>query len=722
MSQGVEVVLDLDTIKGMAQVGRSLVKDVADSLQATMSVLSTVQQHVSTLVKNIDRRAEGYEKLAVANRKMVNEMDRITRVAEILGRSVKGIGEQTEAVEQSIQKLKKTVETAPKERPEDLFEVVSGMEVPRRVPLRAGHLAAEGVPPTMVGLLGQTMKRISMSYLMQGIGSMQRYGPVGETLGQYLGSLVKIGTGPAAAGALRFLGPVGTLIGLGIAGYEGLKQVVEMRQKYTGLTGESGLGPALTYEAKARLLSWSPWTSKYAQQIVESTLRAGYNREEAMMVMDYLAENVRSGLMDIQSSLRFYQEAVDKARLSTVAMSDAVERLGTLAATGRISLEEAQKSFLNTFSSAIGQGMPPFLATEYAMTWPQVFANARVPQLRQWGGPNLSSTVAQFFLAQSVNEQVPGTTVMNLWGRLAGGQVSGTQVAQAAWDAMKRLLLQTLGPFGVRPGMSARQILNSVPGPVLQQIAQLMAANGLAPPGLDPFSFALFAAQVINDRNSPEAIERREMERNRITPERFPSMLADAIRSHIPDAQLIAEIQRMSPEEFARAVRGQGPRYYGESPEAIAIAEMVRRGQFDPLLYRWLQSDAAQSAMVRWRSSRYPTGWREMPLEEAMRLRPNEVFQALQEGSKEIQVGLTGPEGAVRWTSRGLQGLISRQQLGYGPATTTEVVIGFNAETAKYMRVISQQQTGNWRYGEAMSRENYTETGGMPNVRPGGNP
>lgn len=718
VTSGIEVVLDLDTIQGMANLGRNLVRDVADSLQATMSVLQTVHDHVRTLTENIGRGTEGYDKLAVASRKMTKEMERVYRVADILGRSVKGIGEQTEAVEESIDRLKKTVEgkgpVPPPRTTPGLPAAAEQVSVSAPSPGTPG-----GATPQMLGLLGQTLQAVSRDYLMRSIGGLRTYGPVGEVMSGYLSNIFGAGI------ASRVLGPIGAAVGLGIAAYQSVENTIQMRQRYTGMTGESGLGAALTYEAKAKLMSLSPWISgEQSRQIVESVLRSGYNREQAMTVMDYIAENVKSGLMDISTSLQFYQEAVDKARLSTVAMSETVEELGNVAATSRLSVEQAQGKFLQAFSSSIGQGLPPFLATGYAMTWTQAFANARSPQLREWPGPSLASPVTQFMLAQALNQQLPGTTVMNLWGRLATGEVTGAQIAQASWDAMKAFVLRVLGPFGVRPGMNFRDILNTVPGPVLQQAAEMMARYGLAPPGLDPFSFASLADNLINDRNSPAEIERRRMEANRITPGRYPEAVQEfgaklqvgGYTSTYTGQQAISLIQGMSPEQFAQAIRTQ----MGFGPAQYGMMEMIRRGQFDPMLYRWLQSDAAKDALVRWRSSRYPGGFRELSLEEAFRLRPNEVFQALLEGSEEVEIGVPSG-GRTKWTRRGIQGLIANQQLGFGTPSTQQVVIGFNEETARYMRVISGQGT-RWTYGQAIARENYEETGGMPNTTPRGIP
>jgi hypothetical protein len=309
----------------------------------------------------------------------------------------------------------------------------------------------------------------------------------GGTGGMEAGELAAMGeTGVAAAAilpaAIAYAGYRAARIGYGY--YE---QGQQLRQQYEALTGDRGpgaFGQAIKYEARARLMALSPFLSdQQAHEIIQAALGGGYTGQRANTVIDFIANNVKNGVMGIKDSLDLYTQTTDTTKESVDAVTGSLHGLQDAAAGSQASLATMTQTAMaqNQALSAIGGGAGSFAG---ASTIATLFSGASTAGARAWAGPDWSSLFLQSQTAAAAGvsiDQLP------LWMHQHAGETPEITVS---------LMNNYLRNFGIRPGATQTDIL-AMGRNRLIAMQTMMATQGMNPPqNLDDFAaFLADAAQ-----------------------------------------------------------------------------------------------------------------------------------------------------------------------------------------------------------------------------------
>ena len=308
----------------------------------------------------------------------------------------------------------------------------------------------------------------------------QKAGPLGGVVGNLLNMIPNLARGPLAA------------LGVATLGFETAERFANLGQDYTKLTGGTSVGEAVGYEAQARMMALSPFIdSEQARQIVQGTLREGYDGKQANTVMEFVAQNVKSGVMDIDDSFKIYKEVVKEAGGSTETVATQLEILRETAEKSGGSLQDMTKAFQAHVGTYTSMGMGGNAAAQMAGTYTQIFAD--VPGLEGWAPDFNNMILRQQYAQQSGIGLGDVTAQMAMVGEQPGGAMS---IAKGGLKAARQTLLRTYS--WLKPGMTKLQILDSPMFDVPGMAPQLLAYIGI--PATDDDSAADIIFKLLNEK------------------------------------------------------------------------------------------------------------------------------------------------------------------------------------------------------------------------------
>jgi hypothetical protein len=344
--------------------------------------------------------------------------------------------------------------------------------------------------------VGNVFQNAMRGYIMRAVSRVQGSGPLGAAIGgRVMGAIERTGmfaggraatvgglTGGAVGGAV---GDMSAATALGIValplmvGYEAwnvYSTLTGIGAQYSQLTGTTpGTGASVSqglgYEVRARLMGLSPFlTTDQSRQIIQATLQQGYTGRVADSIIGYIADNVKTGILDIGDSLAAFDQSVNLAGGNLTGLRNELETIRFTAAGTQASMQEMGKGFVGQVGRATQAGLIGQAPTQLAGIDVQMFAGSRskaVQNIRpDWSNRNyinfLATTLgvrnlaaAPFAISQIANR--PGGI-----GRIEAAQNANWLVAIASGGGQLQEWASRAGN-GERLNLTAQQVYAAAP-------------------------------------------------------------------------------------------------------------------------------------------------------------------------------------------------------------------------------------------------------------------
>lgn len=587
---GKDVLLDVglsesDTrlMEQLVGVMNQLLPMVEDTTKALGKVMNTSHETFAAVRTNMDKHSKSTKGAAKVQLEM----------RDALQSTVKGIDTLAASTKKLTDAMEKYTGTARKAR-DATKDVGSGGDGS----VSPGGLGSE----QKAGSSGGTSGRIDSL-----VEDLIRQ-PGGDMLGDLTGKLFGRGVvGDVVKNVLKSsitkMGAVATPVLAALAGFKAYETAAQLTNKYEGATGRSDFGMAMGYEAKARMMSLSPFvSSEQAHQIVMSTLKSGYSGVKANTVMDFVAKNVKHGIMDINESIGLYKRAVGQAGASVEAVGIQLQFLQDVAADTSASVEGITKAYTESVGTLTAAGINGATATSASAIAAATFAGDGMGGFT--GSGILTTALGQNAIGAILSGGTGSITYSNFGSATQG--MSGISLERAAVAAQVQLLSRFPG---LRPGMTEEEV-GRIPDAVLRQVALVGSTYGLfsREQASDLTFIRNYIYKVLSGNADPTAQYGKLMGKwgpmgmdERISSDLAADMGINGLNAGTTGAERIDLYDDgwLNPVAGGLAPVGSEPYKTDEAISALGFHTMDAGGKYLPLIDKWLSSGDAQNTIIR---------------------------------------------------------------------------------------------------------------------------
>lgn len=664
---GKDVILDIGLsesdsklLNQLTDLMGELLPMVRDTTEALGKVMNTSHETFAAVRDNMDKHGETAKKVTGVQLEMRDALSETAKGVEALTASTAKLTEAMEKYSGTAQKAKDaTKDDGGGGIAGAVADAVEGGAV--KAEEKAGSLSATA--GSIRNLFSDMVGKAGKDVLSGTIETVLGRGTVGSAVGGAAESALG-GAGAAAAPILAAL-----------AGYKAWESASQLQSQYAGAIGNATMTEATGYEAKARMMALSPFlTSEQSHQIVMSTLKSGYQGVEANTVMDFVAKNVKSGVLSVDQSIGLYKNAVEKAGASTEGITLQLDHLRETAANTSASVEELAAGFTRGVGDLTASGLSGNVSTTISGVLTDAYAGSKLEGVVT-PTAMLSSAMGQNAIGMILSGGTGRINSANFTAEMAKlGPSAGMRVA----NAFQGWALNLLAEMNIAPGTD----VNTIDDYLVRQVgARLVAYGVMTSQNATVENVRLWIDYVLSGKADPQGVMDRRME------EDGPKSLDDTMIS------LPWEIDQTARRQLTQEYNG------GDLLESAAAGLQLDANKYLPLLDKWIRQDWGKDALVE------INGKPVYLMEHLQSLKTQDAREAfvqdvingkyrIAQGDRGIMGGfdydfINDPEkrADLEWTEGGVAGIYN------APSETTSftangVTIGFDPTTAKYLRFI----------------------------------
>lgn len=582
---GKDVMLDIglsdsDTkmLGQMIDLMQQLLPMVKDTTEALGKVMNSSHESFSSVRSDLDQHSSTAKKVTDVQLDMRDAVSETIKGVDSLARSTAKLTEAMAkygGVADEAAKSSRRVKDSGGDEDEDAF----GDE-----PTPGSRLGVEGRMGSVrdtKGMINKIMGESGKSQLKSMVGNVFGKGVVGQAVGELAMNALKSG--------MKFAGPVTAALAVS----QLAQNAVELKQQYTGITGNSTVSEAVGYEAKARMMSLSPFlTSEQSKEIVMGTLKAGYNGKQADTVMDFVAQNVKRGVVSVDQSIGLYKTAISGAGDSTEALTGHLEDLEKAAARTSGSVQDVMSAFEKGLKGLVAEGATGALPADVSSILSEAYSGAG---LGDWDGTGVLQTVQGQNAIGRLLDPTGGINQGNFFTEITARGISGTEVARKTQEYYKNLIKQYLPQYAF-DNMTYKDA-QKIPEQPLRTFAAVMLAMGIFTPEIanNLAKVRKFIAATMGYKNSVESvIAREDAELGTMNlDENLNDTVREAVGGDWSTNQTAGERLQWGSEGWA-----EGDYTNDADIAELAYKAMLEGGQYIPAVEKWINSDKADDTII----------------------------------------------------------------------------------------------------------------------------